>query len=282
MPHHDLQQLRTFAYDHLLAADRPLASQLLARFLFGPRHHEDPVAELVLRRLLRDDPRFILTPTGRWCAQGAPHLRRSLADLAYAVIDLETTGSVLGVDEVVEFGLTVVRGCEVVRHFSSLVRTALPLPPWVRRLTGIRTRELRSAPTFAELMPALEPLLADNVFVAHDLRFDLPFLRWEFTRNGGVMPDLLGLCTLRLAQQLWPELASWRLSALAAYFGYAHLRPHRAAADAAATAMILKQILQRASQLGMSELGDLLALGSEIPTTHVTAAPVLSAAESVG
>jgi DNA polymerase III epsilon subunit-like protein len=277
---HDLRLLRSTAHEHLLAVDRPLASQSLARLLFGPGHHEDPVAELVLRRLLRDDPRFLATPAGRWCAHDAPHLRRLLSETRYVVIDLETTGSVLGVDEVAEIGLAVYGDGAVRQRFSSLVRTSLPLPPWVRRLTGIRSRDLRAAPSFADLVPELLPLLEESVFVAHDLRFDLPFLRWEFTRNGAAMPDLLGLCTLRLAQQLWPELPSWRLSYLAEHFGHDHSRPHRAAEDADATATLLAQVLQEAARLGLRDLRDLLAVGSVPARADAAVGPELLAAEA--
>lgn len=281
MPDNDLGLLRHRAHACLLAADGPLSPPHLARHVFGEGRHEDPVAELVLRRLLAGDPRFLATPAGRWLAAAAPCLARPFTDQTFAVVDLETTGSVLGVDEVIEIGVVVLRGGQIANSFDSLVYSERRLPFWVRNLTGIRNRDLRAAPTFETLLPSLRPLLAEAIFVAHDLRFDLPFLRWEFARRREQMPETLGLCTLRLAQQLWPELASWRLRALAAHFGCRHDNPHRAAEDAAAAADVLQQVLRSARERGLATLGDLLELSQDRPAACLPDSAPL-AAEAAG
>lgn len=264
---HRLHNLRTAAHAALLEADWPLTPEVLASQLFGAHRHEDPVAAVIVRHLLQDDRRFVRTHAGRWSAAGAPHLRGALDDTVFTVVDLETTGSVLGVDEIVEIGALTVRGDHVVSRLSTLVRSRRPMPPWVRRLTGIRTADLRDAPTFPEVAPGLREMLAGAVFVAHDVRFDLPFLRWEFSRHGLALPEMLGVCTLQLSRLLWPDLPSHRLGDLARDLDVPHGQPHRAGADAEATAGILRQALAGASNRGLSELGDLftasLAAGDE-------------------
>ena len=111
------------------------------------------------------------------------------------------------------------------------------------RLTGIRNDDLEGAPTFSDIAERLAGLLDGRVFVAHDIRFDLPFLRWEFARRGIAHPAVTGLCTLQLSRQLWPDLASRSLPDLARRFNISHDNPHRAAADAAATAGVLGEAL---------------------------------------
>lgn len=254
-----LSDLRHEAHAALLGAERPLSPQDLARRLFGSRRHEDPVAALVVRFVLQSDPRFVRTHAGRWSVTGAPCLARPLAATDFIVVDLETTGSVLGVDEVVEIGALRLRDGEVTGRFATLVRPERSLPLWVRKLTGIRSSDLRGAPSFPEVAPDLVALLSGAVFVAHDLRFDLPFLRWEFSRHGLAMPDTIGVCTLQLSRVLWPDLPSRRLSELSRHFGVAHSHPHRAAADAEATAGVFSRALARAAELGLSDLGDLFA-----------------------
>jgi ATP-dependent DNA helicase DinG len=100
-------------------------------------------------------------------------------------------------------------------------------------------------------------LLHGNVFVAHDIRFDLPFLRWEFARRGIGRPAVTGLCTLQLSRQFWPDLGSRSLPDLAKHFGIDHGNPHRAGADAAATAGVLLEALRESDQIGLVDLGDL-------------------------
>ncbi len=277
----DLHALRAEAHDILVAADRPLTSETIARRLFGPGHHEDPVARVVLRHLLQDDRRFVRTHAGRWSASAAPHLDLRLAGASFAVVDLETTGSVLGVDAVIEIGVIVLRGGRIVGRFSSLAQTDRPLPAWIRRLTGIRPADLRDAPPFATLAPRLAELLDGTIFVAHDLNFDLPFLRWEFSRHGLALPEVIGLCTLQLSRLVWPELESHRLTDLARRFAVTHRQPHRAADDAAATAAILRRALRSARQLGITRLGDLYR-GEILPADRAASGAAYLRAEAAG
>jgi DNA polymerase III epsilon subunit-like protein len=134
------------------------------------------------------------------------------------------------------------------------------IPPWVARLTGISNRDLEGAPTFSDVADTVAGLLDGNVFVAHDIRFDLPFLRWEFARRGVARPAVTGLCTLQLSRQIWPNLESRSLNDLARHFGVAHNNPHRASADAAATAGILDRALADARGYGLNDLGDLFRI----------------------
>ena len=117
--------------------------------------------------------------------------------------------------------------------------------------------DLEGAPTFSDVAETVASMLDGNVFVAHDIRFDLPFLRWEFARRGVARPAVTGLCTLQLSRQMWPQLASRSLLDLSRHFGIVHDNPHRAAADASATAGILDRALSDAQGYGLVDLGDL-------------------------
>ncbi|MFO7654268.1 MAG: exonuclease domain-containing protein [Candidatus Krumholzibacteriia bacterium] len=260
MAKNELMQLRNRAHELLRKQDLPLPTPAVARHLFGPRRHELPETHAVVRTLLEDDPRFLQTHDGRWTVRGSRAVDVPLDDLTYAVVDLETSGSIIGVDEIIEIGVVVVRGGLVVQRFGSLVWSRRHIPPWVARLTGIRRPLLSGAPRFEEIAPTLVGLLEGAVFVAHDIRFDLPFLRWEFERRELAFPPVTGLCTLRLAQALWPELGAWSLSGLSETLGVGHDHPHRALADADAAAGILQRCLERGAELGRSRLEDLYLL----------------------
>ena len=181
----------------------------------------------------------------------------ALGKATYAVVDLETTGSIIGVDEIIEIGVVILRRRRVVHRFSSLVHSDRVVPIWVSKLTGIRNSDLQQAPTFPALADELSELLSDVVFVAHDIRFDLPFLRWEYARHGRAMPSVTGLCTLCLSRLLWPDLPNRNLTDLARHFDIQHTHPHRAAADADATAALLVEALQAARRSGYRKLSDL-------------------------
>ncbi|MCP4573040.1 MAG: hypothetical protein GY838_11855 [bacterium] len=230
----------------------------MARHLFGARRHEMPETQVVVRALLSGDDRFVRTHDNRWTVAEGEVLAQALAGATFAVVDLETTGSVIGVDEIIEVGAVLVREGKIVDRFETLVWTDRTIPSWVARLTGIGNRDLAGAPTFSDIAGELFDFLDDRVFVAHDIRFDLPFLRWEFGRRGLDRPAVTGLCTLQLSRHLWPELESRSLVDLATRFGVIHDNPHRAAADAEATAGVLIHGLAAARALGLTDLADLL------------------------
>ncbi len=253
----DLKQFRSEAHEFLLGQEKPLPTPAIARRLFGARRHEMPETQVVVRALLKADPRFVETHDHCWTVLGSSILQQNLTDATYAIVDLETTGSVIGVDEIIEIGLVVMHGSEIVDRFETLVWSDRTIPPWVARLTGISNRDLEGAPTFSDVAETVATMLDGNIFVAHDIRFDLPFLSWEFARRGVVRPAVTGLCTLELSRQLWPDLASRSLSELARHFDVAHDNPHRAGDDAEATAAVLQAALKDVKDMGLVDLGDL-------------------------
>jgi DNA polymerase III epsilon subunit family exonuclease len=263
----DLNDFRVEAHEYLLGQQKPLPTSAIARRLFGARRHEMPETQVVVRALLSADPRFVETHDHCWTVLGSPLLSKTLKEATFSVVDLETTGSVIGVDEIIEIGLIQVRGGKIVHRFESLVWSDRSIPPWVARLTGISNEDLEGEPTFSDLAEDLVGMLDGHVFVAHDIRFDLPFLRWEFARRGIGRPAVTGLCTLQLSRQFWPDLVSRSLPDLAAHFLIDHGNPHRAGADAAATAGVLIEVLREAEKSGLSDLGDLLRVGQIAATS---------------
>lgn len=253
----DLKQFRAKAHEFLLGQEKPLPTPDIARRLFGARRHEMPETQVVVKALLAADPRFVRTHDHCWTVLGSPILQQSLDEATYAVVDLETTGSVIGVDEIIEVGVVVVRGGRIIDEFESLIWSDRKIPPWVARLTGISNDDLEGAPTFSDVAEHLAGMIDGRVFVAHDIRFDLPFLRWEFARRGLARPSVTGLCTLQLSRLVWPQQRSRSLPDLARSFGISHDNPHRAAADARATGGILLHALSDAAAMGMQDLGDL-------------------------
>ena len=253
----DLKQFRSEAYEFLLGQKKPLSTPAIAQRLFDAHHHEMPETQMVVRALLKADPRFVETHDHCWTVLGSSILMQNLDDATFAIVDLETTGSVIGVDEIIEIGLVVMHGTEIIDRFETLVWSDRTIPPWVARLTGISNRDLEGAPTFSDVAETVASLLDGNIFVAHDIRFDLPFLSWEFARRGVVRPSVTGLCTLELSRQLWPDLASRSLPELARHFDVAHDNPHRAGDDAEATAAVLQAALKDMKALGVEDLGDL-------------------------
>ena len=270
----DLKEFRAKAHDYLLGQKRPLPTPDIARRLFGARRHEMPETQVVVQALLGGDPRFVRTHDQCWTVLGSPILRQPLDEATYVVVDLETTGSVIGVDEIIEIGAVVMRAGQVIEELDTLIWSDRKIPPWVARLTGINNEDLEGAPTFSDVAETLTRMIDGRVFVAHDIRFDLPFLRWEFARRGLARPAVTGLCTLQLSRLVWPEAGSRSLPDLARHFGISHDNPHRAADDARATAGILLRAIDDGHDMGLNDLGDLYRAETLVKPAKADAPPV--------
>src|SRR4051812_47794413 len=121
-------------------------------------------------------------------------LHRNIMDTPIAVLDFETTGLSPGYDRVVE--VSVVRidpGLRPRLVFDSLVNPDRRVA--ATEIHGIRDRDVADAPRFGDLAGDLLRALSDSVVVAHNVYFDLKFLRFELDRLG-LFQEVPHVCTM--------------------------------------------------------------------------------------
>ena len=172
--------------------------------------------------------------------------------MQYFAIDFETANS--SHSSICSVGLATVRNGVISDRRCWLVRPRhLSFDYWNVRIHGITEDDVRNAPEFVDLWPALGALIEGSVMVAHNAAFDMSALRSALDEYGLPYPQLSYLCSLVIARNLWPQFSSYRLSVLAHEFQIP-LKHHDAESDAAAAAEI---ILRAASQLGVSSIGEL-------------------------
>ncbi len=138
-----------------------------------------------------------LGSAGLGLAEGA---QLGLAELEFAVIDLETTGWSPEVAAITEIAAVRVRGGVRRGEFASLVNPGVPVPPGIEDLTGISDWMLAAAPGVAAVLPGLLRFAEGCVLVAHNAPFDVGFLR---RRLHGVRPGLARLHRAR-TPSCWP------------------------------------------------------------------------------
>ncbi|WP_396222216.1 PolC-type DNA polymerase III [Gemmatimonas sp.] len=250
---------------HLLAAGPLDVVTLMCRVCQVQRLHPE-AAERMALALLGGKPEFQRLPSGHWALSangsapgaGASPTAPRLADIAFAVVDVETTGTqAAGGDRITEIAIVQVRGGEVVEVFSRLVNPGRPIPPYITALTQISWAMVRDQPPFAEIAPLVMERLAGAVFVAHNAAFDWRFVGEELRRGAGHVLSGPRLCTVRLARKLLPDLPRRSLDHLTRYFGIEIEARHRAAGDALATAHALCRMLRVAEQEGYHTWHDL-------------------------
>jgi len=249
--------------DRALAAltDGARSPEWLAVNVLGLPNAPLVVAERLATALLGADPRVQRMADGRWSTVLAVPGVPVLDETAFAVVDVETTGSRPStMDRITEVAVVLVQGQRREMLFESLVNPGRPIPRIVSSITGISDEMVRAAPRFEEVAERVLDALAGRVFVAHNARFDWSFIRAELRRARGLRLEGPLLCTVRLARRLLPGAESCSLDALSYYFSLENRARHRAGGDALVTAELLARLLPLARERGAQTLTELQAL----------------------
>lgn len=176
-------------------------------------------------------------------------------DCRIVAIDTETTGldpyNLADPDRVMEVAaveLTVDAQLRVVqtRPLHWLINPDRPIPRKATQVTGITDEDVKDAPRFAERAAELRRMLTDAVIVAHNLPFDLGFLRTELERAGSAWPRTRAeVDTLTLSQRRMTDLKVHKLGEVARTLGVPLDNAHRATDDAEACGRVLVEMARR-------------------------------------
>ncbi|WP_458412720.1 ATP-dependent DNA helicase DinG [Schinkia sp. CFF1] len=172
----------------------------------------------------------------------------------FMVIDVETTGNKIGTDKIIQIGAILIEDGEIIERFSSFVNPNMKLSTFIKQFTGIEDEALKRAPSFALIAPMLLEMLEGSYFVAHNVPFDLSFIKAELEAGGFTFDEYPTLDTVELSRLLFPSLNSYKLSQLARTFAIDHDQPHRADSDAEATAHLLLNLLEKLNSLPLLTL----------------------------
>lgn len=240
--------------------DGPAHSSVLTRDLLGVERASPLVADRIAVALLGADPRVLRLSDGRWALAQVSLGSPKLSNCAFAVVDVETTGSGAG-DRIVEISVVAVAGGKVDVVIDQLVNPERSVSRFTTDLTRITNQMVENEPTFSEIADDVLGALAGRAFVAHNVRFDWNFVARELRRSRDLVLDGPRICTVQLTRRLVPGLGSRRLDDVARYFGVEIADRHRAGGDALATAEVLRHLLELARERGAETLDDLQHLG---------------------
>lgn len=194
-----------------------------------------------------------------------------------AFVDIETTGTRIRYDRIIEIGIIRVELNQstntyvLTNTYQSLLNPQGYLPEEITQLTGITVKELETAPSFREIKKDLQEVLDNCIFVAHNARFDLGFLKNEFKRVG-VTFSPRHFCTVKLSRTLYPQLPHHNLDSLIERFGFIITNRHRALPDA----LVLWQFFQQIQKdFPKDELTGSIQKALKRPTLPLKLAPTV-------
>ncbi|WP_339628858.1 exonuclease domain-containing protein [uncultured Maribacter sp.] len=161
----------------------------------------------------------------------------------YTIIDIETTGNGIKGNKITEISIFKYDGHEVVDEYTSLVNPECEISTFITSLTGIDNNMVRNAPVLEDIIPEIEAITKDMIFVAHSVNFDYNVIKNEFKQLGREF-SRKKLCTVRLSRKLLPGYNSYSLGELTAALGIPLTDRHRARGDAQATVLLFHKLLR--------------------------------------
>ncbi len=172
--------------------------------------------------------------------------------LPIVAFDTETTGlDPFGGDRVMEVAFVVLRTDANGRVASAephvhLVDPGIPIPRKVTEITGLTDADVQGKPPFSAIAAEVAELLGSGIAVAHNLPFDVAFLRRELEAAGVPWREpIASIDTVDLSMRLYGEVKGHKLSDVVKRLDIELTEAHRARNDAEACGRAFLEMARR-------------------------------------
>lgn len=186
-----------------------------------------------------------------------------LAQVSFAVVDLETTGVDPSTDRIVQMAAIIIDGSgKIIDSFDTIVKPQCPeqYVHGAEHIHGITADQVNDGMPLRDALEKLFTLSDGKFFTAHNAQFDIGFLHAESQRVGMTKQIDQFIDTLRLARQIDTERTrKHSLDALCTHYGIERERSHEARADATATAELLIHLMRDIGVESPNQLADLFS-----------------------
>jgi DNA polymerase-3 subunit epsilon len=157
-----------------------------------------------------------------------------------AVFDLETTGTNIATDRIVEISVVKVMPDGTHQVLNQRINPDMPIPRESTLIHGITDLDVKDAPKFTEFAQSLYDFIGDADLSGYNaIKFDIPLLVEEFLR-AGIDFSLMDRCVVDV-QNIFHRMEPRTLKAAYRFYCKKDLEmAHSAEADAMATYEVLK------------------------------------------
>lgn len=181
--------------------------------------------------------------------------------MRFIAFDLETTGTVPGVDQIVEIGAVRFIDGQPEAIFATLIDPLRSIPPGASAVNGIYDDMVKGKPTIESVLPAFAEFCGDDLLVAHNAPFDSQFLTADIKKFEVAAPKGIVVDTLPIARKVFPGLPNYKLGTLVQHLKIPSTDFHRAEEDASYCGRLFFEMLKRISVGGQApKVENLVAL----------------------
>lgn len=181
-----------------------------------------------------------------------------IKEQTFCVVDIETNGgSAKKGYQIIELGAVKYKNGEIIGKFESLVH-AREIPIYVQEVTKINLKMLEDAPRLEKVLKEFKLFLEDDVFIAHDIKFDYTFISDSFEKFH--LGKLLNrkICSIDLAKRTIRS-EKYGLSFLKEVLNIQVDNHHRAYFDALTTAIVFEKSLLNIDSSKIKTVEDLIS-----------------------
>lgn len=172
--------------------------------------------------------------------------------IRFIAFDLETTGTVPGVDQIVEIGAVRFINGEPEALYSTLVDPQISIPKGASAVNGIYDEMVKGKPKIDTLLESFSQFCGDDPLVAHNANFDAQFLLADYKKHEFGTPRGVVLDTLPIARKVFPGLSNYKLGTLVQHVKITMGTAHRAEDDASACGRLFLELVKRISVGGQA------------------------------
>jgi DNA helicase-2/ATP-dependent DNA helicase PcrA len=167
------------------------------------------------------------------------------------VLDVETTGTSIEEDEVIEIAATRLIKGEPAGQYNSLILNKKPVGE-SERIHGLSDDYLREngKPALRVFNDFFE-FIGDSLLAGYNVSFDKRIILSQAKRSGATAPDILFEDIWPIAKRFIGGIENYRLQTVARALGVPEFSAHRAINDVATTIEVLKQLVPRLGRTAM-------------------------------
>jgi DNA polymerase III epsilon subunit family exonuclease len=185
----------------------------------------------------------------------------------FVAFDFETTGLDPGNERIIEIAAVRYEDGKAVDRYVTLVNPERPISNIISDITGITNEMVSPAPLEKDIIENFVTFLGDDPLVAHNIPFDLSFLKALFDRHDLEWIDHDTYDTLPLARAFIFDQPAFNLGMISEFFNLSAEGAHRAEKDTENTGTIFLELIRIAASYPL-ELMSKIAVLTKDSTIH--------------